>query len=306
MQKLFLVTIALGVLAISMYWLNQRPNPSPSVAEPTLLPSPSSAVPETVPQRREIPQTTRHHKPAIQNEAEIIGRARRSSPAEAYKLLKEALRKNPNSSDLQAEMGRFLMEAKHQTKEAIAYFEKSIRLNPENSDALAALVAAYAEQKVGASRGMAFFKELFEKNPDQTLLYLAMGDLLAREGHTQEAIRHLEKAAIDSSDRDSVGPYLATLYLKVGKAKEAAELYRNTLKELERRHADNRARGVAEPALEQEIAWANLDLANALLKSGNDTEAERYLQRALEKNPQDPFAKALLQELKTMRSRKKE
>lgn len=133
------------------------------------------------------------------------------------------------------------------------------------------------------------------------LMHYNLGGLLFREGETEKAIEHLEKAVFIKDDLGDVHLHLGYAYGKIGKIEESIESLKKALKYLPNSYEGHlnlgkayETKGDIESAiaeyksavkLKPDDAVSLTNLGILVAKSGDFDNAERYFKMAIEKKP---------------------
>ena len=182
--------------------------------------------------------------------------------AQARTEIEAALKKTPNSADLQYQLARVnLGERKY--AEAEASFKKLHEQFPADNRPLMGLIATY--QLTGRSdqaiqlleselkkspqrmdlqytlanslsmagqvdRAIPIYQNLIDKNPNSTDLYMRLGELLRRKGQPDKSIELLQKGLQINPNDAAVKLQLAMTYEQLGRRKDAKPLYEAIIK----------------------------------------------------------------------------
>jgi len=274
-MRRFLFIVACAIVAL--IWSKSGSNPEVAVPRtdetPALLSPSQERVKLPEPRVSEIPPTqTAAPTPKVEPKTVESVKAR----------LEEALRKDPENSELLAEMGFLYLEGLKQPRKAIEFFERSLSADASNPEVVSAAGSIYLNERL-FKRGTEFLAQLREKNPNNTTISVAMADMLAKQGRPSEGMEALEEAGRRTDNPAGFAPYLGMMYLNNGKTAQAVEVFK---KQLETRET---APGI-DPMV---VEMARLDLANAVLAHGDTNEAERIVRGVLDRNPDEPNAKEL-------------
>lgn len=207
--------------------------------------------------------------------------------AEAYR---RAVELQPDRDELRCRLAEVLMElGKHD--EAAEVLEVARRSGTAGHEAaLLWAECVYRQGRVAEARGE--LESLLSRGVDGFAVRSLLGEICLAEGNFAEALPHLQRAAAERPFDVTVRNALAQALRGLGRGDEA------------RPHAEYVAQ--AEPALrrlEQLIREAveqpgdtkiRCEIAAILLQYGDPNDASRWLRSALQLNPQEPTAHALL------------
>ncbi len=167
-----------------------------------------------------------------------------------------------------------------ETKQAVEYFRKAVHYNSESIDALNALGVALgalaADEKSHANNVAAqtdrveaalTFSNALSYAPNNLEARLNLANILADEGHNEEAI-DLYGDVLKRSPTNAIAHYnLGTTFAEIGRVKDAAKEFSETLR------------------LNPQHALAHNNLGMILLDDGKVEEAIKHFQKAAELSP---------------------
>jgi tetratricopeptide (TPR) repeat protein len=201
----------------------------------------------------------------------------------AITMIEEAIRLDPDASELYSNLGSFQAHA-GQMKDAEAAYQRAIAADPKSVTALAALANFYWATRRPAE-AEATFRRALAADPANAIAHTAVATFLLATGRRREAEPHL-KAVADATDAISPKIRLADYYLLIGRRAEGEALL-NTI--------------AATPAARPR---ARIRLAASAYTAGERELAHRILDDVLKDDPQNgqgQFLRArfLARELKT-------
>ncbi len=166
--------------------------------------------------------------------------ARRGEFAEAEKLLRRALRVNPNESKVKLNLAAVLLKRKHFSEAYQLAFEAA-KDEPKNSTAFAILGTIFLGAGNFRDAGIFLFNSL-QLNKEEALGWAGLGALNFYENRITDALAQLKIAvALDSSEPDYVFS-LAQIAARAEEYKLAAQAYEKFLQISPRTDAERRAR----------------------------------------------------------------
>lgn len=217
--------------------------------------------------------------------AEQQVRARNRTTAIA--TLNEAYEIDPNNQTTNYLLGYLYVGRKDFTK-ATDHLQRALNISPDFAPALAAL--GLAQRKMGDAIkdpaqtmqrnqfwSQAEYNLTKALNADSALIdadnesyFGSLGGLYRRQGRYEDATQAYESAVSTTPNNSYPVNNLATLYKKLGKEEQAAEMFA-------------RSREISEAILDDHPGdtWARLDLAQAFLVLGQKTEAKREYQNVI-------------------------
>ncbi len=208
--------------------------------------------------------------PAIE---QAWGLAAKGQRAEAARLLRTVLQREPANAEAHLFLGSLLAEDGNR-EEAIAQLTEAVRLRPRSFEAINALGEAYNRFDDGKAA-----RECFEKavalNPKSGIAQSNLGAALLGAGESAAAAGHLDQAIalLGHSPDAADAQYLrAKIYSTQSNFAKAAVCLEKAV------------------AIRPDFAEAWSDLGAARAAALNDAGALRALQRAVELNPNDPVA----------------
>lgn len=112
---------------------------------------------------------------------------------EALKILEEVLKADPDNEEALAELAMIHLIDLDDPQSALPYLKKAVGLNPENKIALSELIGVYDELEQ-TDEGISALQEMHDKFPDNSTLAMGLGQLMAMDGRSEEAIQYLERS----------------------------------------------------------------------------------------------------------------
>lgn len=159
--------------------------------------------------------------------------------------------------------------------EAVAHFEQALKANPNSDDAWYDLADAYLGRHAYPD-ALAALQHVSRQGQKDTSYRALLGDIDARLGHTQEAVKLFRQLTVENPDNDRAHLSLALAYLRSGDAQQA----RQTLEQ-----------GLARIPDSGELFWGMGVLAAV---EGRLEQAERYLKRSVDLLPEWPASYSAL------------
>jgi tetratricopeptide (TPR) repeat protein len=223
----------------------------------------------------------------------------------AVEVLKTALAKNPESPEINMDLGITYAHALHDPKMAADYFKKSLENEPANGKAIQELAQITATE-ADPSAGRAFLESIAKANPNLEAAQLGLADLaIARRGrekgpggdeYLRTAEDHLRKAMEIPNNEGEAHKRLSQLYAETNRPREAVEVQKALVMQREKEAQD----GAVDPQIARaRQADAEVDLAHLLMKTGDARGADNYLRDLSKRFPDDPRIKTLRLQLKS-------
>lgn len=244
---------------------SQSTEPASAKMEAPLATEDKPTSPKTYSQPKSAPQ-----KPAAVQPNE--------TPERRIARLKQALIKDPENAQLNAELGLTLARDMRAPQEGIPHLEKAIRINPGNGTMFYDLVGAYLESG-NVERGSAFLEEIIKlDNGNTSAANAALGDLRAASGDPIGALPYVQRA--HEADRDSPGvtALLASIYQQAGdvRAEETARLAEAQQQEKIRQLEAQGLNAELEKRVQEEIQKTQID---GYFKDGRTDKIEEMIGR---------------------------
>ena len=181
-------------------------------------------------------------------------------------LWEDTLAKNPDAFLAHNNLGRILVEQRHEYDLGIAHFREALRLRPDFREAhnnLGLALAALGRYEEAAWH----LQEVVRLRPDDGHGHYALGNLYVRMQRFDEAVREYELATRYLPTLVEARVNLGALFYEHGQPTKAIECYRAAL------------------AIDAQDVLAHYNLANALLDAGELEEAIEHYQTAVRINP---------------------
>ncbi len=148
-------------------------------------------------------------------------------PAEATKEYEAALAANPEDTSIAPELGTVLNETGDYARAAEVF--RIAVAHTANAEARAGL--AFALEKTGNSQGAAsIYRELLDESSARTLVRARLADLMVRGGDPQSAAKLCQEGLKLTPDAPLLHTGLGRAYDEMGKWKEAAAEYRESVR----------------------------------------------------------------------------
>ena len=144
-------------------------------------------------------------------------------------LWKDTLSKNPSCFSCETNYGFFLVNA-GRASEAVAHFERSLALKPDNVPALLNLARA-AEQRGSLAEAEARLKAAYAVDPADGAVLVNLGTILLKLGRADEAAPlYREAIRLETSDVHLAHNGLGVALMRQGRFAEAADQFREALR----------------------------------------------------------------------------
>jgi tetratricopeptide (TPR) repeat protein len=185
--------------------------------------------------------------------------------AQAGRLCREVLRKQPNNADILHFLGVISYQLQNYDS-AILHIKKSLQIKPTNSDAYYNLGRAF-QKKGEPNDAIKYYQKAVQQNPYFIDAYLNIGNLFQETGKLDEAIINYQKAT--DIDPNFAGAHynLGVVFQEKDQLNEAIAAYQKAIH------------------LNPSYADAYHDLGYLLQMNGELDEAIRCYQKALEISP---------------------
>lgn len=194
-------------------------------------------------------------------------------PESALRRLREAVRLRPYFPEAQSDLAAALA-ARGQLDEALAHYQEAVRTNPRFAFAYTSLGAVLAEAG-RTEEALAAHRQALSIQPDLMEAHANLGALLDQLGRTDEAMAEYHEALRLRPSAEVLND-VGVLLTRLGRHAEAAEQYRAALR------------------LRPDIAAIQVNLAYALVASGDRPGARHALEAALRLDPANAAARATL------------
>lgn len=204
---------------------------------------------------------------------------------EGIRILKQALEKDPNNSELLTQLGAMHMDVFEEPGPALQYLTAAAQANPDNGDALAGLVELHSRQGT-----LAEAEALLRTLPADSQAAMALADVQLRQGKAEAALDKIESNPDLAKDPVMAG----AAYLNAGQTEEAVDRFQ--------KHADQQREQFEKSGSKldaKSYSIAKTDLANAFLQAGSTERAAREAEQAIQIDPHNRYARELLQRIQT-------
>lgn len=153
---------------------------------------------------------------------------RAEKPAQAKEWMAQALRKHPESKDLNFQSAA-LVEQEGRFREAERLFRTFIRQNPEYAEALNYLGYMLADRGIKLEEALGLIQRAVSIDPDNAAYLDSLGWVHYRLGHYDQAETYLRKSAKGSRSDPTILEHLGDVLVRRGKLSEAVDAYRVAL-----------------------------------------------------------------------------
>ena len=159
-------------------------------------------------------------------EAQLLREANRNQ--EAFQLLSEALKKDPEQPEL---LYDYALTAEKLDRFDIleSNLRKLIEVRPEHAHAYNALGYSFAERNMRLPEARKLIERALELAPDDYFIMDSMGWVLYREGDLKGAAEHLRRAYNGRPDAE-IGAHLGEVLWMIGERDEANRVWQESLK----------------------------------------------------------------------------
>ncbi|MCB0417029.1 MAG: tetratricopeptide repeat protein [Bdellovibrionaceae bacterium] len=287
--------IAVGYVAFK---LNDKPRPLPVAVEETESVAPVAATTPAVesapieekktPLASAKPNPEPTSPPEEPHSKELIEATKlwnSGKGEEGIRILKQALEKDPNNSELLTQLGAMHMDVFEEPGPALQYLTAAAQANPDNGDALAGLVELHSRQGT-----LAEAEALLRTLPADSQAAMALADVQLRQGKAEAALDKIESNPDLAKDPVMAG----AAYLNAGQTEEAVDRFQ--------KHADQQREQFEKSGSKldaKSYSIAKTDLANAFLQAGSTERAAREAEQAIQIDPHNRYARELLQRIQT-------
>jgi serine/threonine protein kinase/cytochrome c-type biogenesis protein CcmH/NrfG len=199
-----------------------------------------------------------------------------------------------------------------QMKMAAEHFEKAITTRPDAIDALFQLGMTYNDLQL-YEKATTAFTNAWNYSPGDSAIYYQLGNTASNRGLNRDAEEYYLEGLKVNPDHALIWIALGSLYLRVNKTRDAIRVLRQATQrvpeawegwfELGRAHMKAREWKVALSVLEQARQW-NPDasmiysaISTCYLQTNNKAEARRMVREALQRDPNNPEAQRLQNQL---------
>ena len=159
-------------------------------------------------------------------EAQILRDASRHN--DAFKLLSEALDKQPEQPDLLYDLA--LTAEKLERFDLLeTHLRKLIQVKPDHAHAYNALGYSFAERNIRLAEARKLVEKALEISPEDYFIIDSLGWVLYREGDLKGAARELRRAYVGRPDAE-IGAHLGEVLWQLGERDEARRVWDESLK----------------------------------------------------------------------------
>jgi len=159
-------------------------------------------------------------------EAQILRDANRSQ--DAFKLLSEALDKQPDQPDILYDLA--LTAEKLERFDLLeTHLRKLIQVKPDHAHAYNALGYSFAERNIRLAEARKLVEKALEISPEDYFIIDSLGWVLYREGDLKGAARELRRAYVGRPDAE-IGAHLGEVLWQLGEREEARRVWDESLK----------------------------------------------------------------------------
>jgi len=159
-------------------------------------------------------------------EAQILRDANRSQ--DAFKLLSEALDKQPDQPDILYDLA--LTAEKLERFDLLeTHLRKLIQVKPDHAHAYNALGYSFAERNIRLAEARKLIEKALEISPEDYFIIDSLGWVLYREGDLKGAARELRRAYVGRPDAE-IGAHLGEVLWLLGEREEARRVWDESLK----------------------------------------------------------------------------
>jgi len=159
-------------------------------------------------------------------EAQILRDANRSK--DAFKLLSEALDKQPDQPDILYDLA--LTAEKLERFDLLeTHLRKLIQVKPDHAHAYNALGYSFAERNIRLAEARKLIEKALEISPEDYFIIDSLGWVLYREGDLKGAARELRRAYGGRPDAE-IGAHLGEVLWQLGERDEARRVWDESLK----------------------------------------------------------------------------
>ncbi|MBU2228533.1 MAG: tetratricopeptide repeat protein, partial [Proteobacteria bacterium] len=147
----------------------------------------------------------------------------------AEEIIREGLKNNPASVDLQYSLG-VLFEKTDRFDESIAAMREVLRVEPDHADALNFIGYLYADRGINLDEAEQMIHKALDLKPGNGYIIDSLGWVSFRKDRLQEAIRYLREAAEILPEDAAILEHLGDVYVRTGEIQEAVETYRRAIR----------------------------------------------------------------------------
>lgn len=196
---------------------------------------------------------------------------RQKFPNEALAVLQTFAKRHPDDERIDLRRGEIFLMGRN-AEQALLSFQKAVKMQPNRASAYYGLGRAW-QLKEGLRTAREFAGRAVELEPDNPAYLQLLGTICDALGESEEAIRHLERAAQSPAASSKIYFDLGNAYKKAGDVTKAS----HSLRRYQQLYS------VEESQRNRELTLLNL-LNQALkqLEQGNSQQAESSLKRILE------------------------
>jgi Flp pilus assembly protein TadD len=135
---------------------------------------------------------------------------------------------DPKNDKYHFTLGALYDEAKRK-QESIGEMRRAIELNPSNAQALNYLGYSYAEMGTRLDEAEKLIRRAIDIEPEDGAYIDSLGWVYYQKGQYKKAVEELERAVDLIGDDPTIAEHLADAYKKIGRVKEAHQLYQDAL-----------------------------------------------------------------------------
>ena len=175
-----------------------------------------------VEEARSLLRETRGGTPAeraqlVLAESQLLREAGRS--AEAYEVVKAALKTQPDNLDFLYEAGMLAeREGRHEAMED--YFRQILAIKPDHAHALNALGYSYADRNIRLDEAESLIRRALAVTPDDPFITDSLGWVYFRQGRLEEALKTLQRAYKAKPDPE-IAAHIGEVLWQMGRHDEA-------------------------------------------------------------------------------------
>src|SRR5947208_2617079 len=159
-------------------------------------------------------------------EAQLLREANHSR--DAFELLGQALRKDPEQPDLLYDMA-LTAEKLERYEQMESNLRKLIEVQPEHAHAYNALGYSFAERNTRLAEARKLIEKALELSPEDYFIIDSLGWVLYREGNLKGAAEQLRRAYSGRPDAE-IGAHLGEVLWVMGRRDEAERIWQESIK----------------------------------------------------------------------------
>ncbi len=300
---------AIGILAAfalfvgGLFYLTRDKTPAPvqaaAVTESQAPVGSGNEPPSALPQaRRSTGRIERASEGNYKDQfAQVDSLIRAGRAQDAFRILEEILKKDPNQERALEEMGMLYLTEFQDSEKAVGYFKRALTTNPNNEFAVMELVGvSLAPEKASAMAD--YLRGLYDANPSSSVLADGLGELYLSQGRFADAVTYLEKSTQDARYAEFAYSRLGSVYEQMGEGEKAADFYRKAIDHQSAELEKQKGNGQNIELREADLARSQLDLAHLLVKERRFDEAKELLGRARRRLGNDWEVQALAEQIR--------